>query len=393
MQIGIGLFLRTQRAGGISPDAGVAALFANGEQGAWYDAADMSTQYRDGSGTPVTTSGQSSALILDKRLGLARGAELIPNPDLTSSTNWNVTGSDATHTVVFGPTGARYRSDTTSPTLSITATGFVAQPEAAYEVTIVCSEWVSGSVKVSETASGIMVINGVGTFKAILRQGSASITRHSTNVDLTIKSYSVKRVAGNHLWQATPASRPVLQQDASRWYWQFDGTDDSMVSAAMDLTTSASLTVCAGFRKESDVNIAILAEFSSNLNTNTGAWYIATPIEAAKPGLAFVGKGTEAQYNDVAGYPSPTLAVLTGQMDIAAPNLNMRINGVQSSNTTSSMGTGTLGNYPLYLGTRGGAAGQNFKGRFYGLVVRSANSTAPEVTTLETYMNSKTGEF
>lgn len=42
-------------------------LFANGEQGAWYDPSDLSTLYRDAAGTtPVTADGDPVGLMLDK---------------------------------------------------------------------------------------------------------------------------------------------------------------------------------------------------------------------------------------------------------------------------------------------------------------------------------------
>lgn len=44
-----------------------AALFANGEKGAWYDPSDLSTLFQDVAGTvPVTAAGQLVALMLDK---------------------------------------------------------------------------------------------------------------------------------------------------------------------------------------------------------------------------------------------------------------------------------------------------------------------------------------
>jgi hypothetical protein len=45
----------------------VAALFSNGEQGAWYDPSDITTMFQDSAGTtPVTAVGQPVGLILDK---------------------------------------------------------------------------------------------------------------------------------------------------------------------------------------------------------------------------------------------------------------------------------------------------------------------------------------
>src|SRR5262245_4073126 len=56
-------------------DAQIAALFAAGEQGGWWDPSDLSTLFQDTAGTtPVTASGQSVARINDKS---GRGNHLI----------------------------------------------------------------------------------------------------------------------------------------------------------------------------------------------------------------------------------------------------------------------------------------------------------------------------
>ncbi|MBP9803911.1 MAG: hypothetical protein KBE22_03250 [Candidatus Accumulibacter sp.] len=53
--------------GTADPDAVIEALFASGEQGAWYDPSDLSTMFQDSAGTtPVTADGQPVGLILDK---------------------------------------------------------------------------------------------------------------------------------------------------------------------------------------------------------------------------------------------------------------------------------------------------------------------------------------
>lgn len=61
-----------QAAGG-----SLAAIFAGGVVGAWYDPSDRATLYQDHAGTtPVTALEQTVALMLDKSRGLVRGAEL-----------------------------------------------------------------------------------------------------------------------------------------------------------------------------------------------------------------------------------------------------------------------------------------------------------------------------
>jgi len=65
--------LRVGKLGGIALTGAMpavfspASLFANGEQGAWYDPSDFSTMFQDSAGTtPVTAVGQPVGLILDK---------------------------------------------------------------------------------------------------------------------------------------------------------------------------------------------------------------------------------------------------------------------------------------------------------------------------------------
>lgn len=59
--------LKIGLSGGSSLAAQIAALFANGEQGAWYDPSDFSTMFQDSAGTtPVTAVGQPVGRILDK---------------------------------------------------------------------------------------------------------------------------------------------------------------------------------------------------------------------------------------------------------------------------------------------------------------------------------------
>lgn len=63
MFLGIGLRLGMQGGGSFPP----AALFASGEEGAWFDPSDLSTLFQDSAGTtPVTTAGQPVGLMLDK---------------------------------------------------------------------------------------------------------------------------------------------------------------------------------------------------------------------------------------------------------------------------------------------------------------------------------------
>lgn len=210
-------------------------LFSESEQGIWLDPYDMSTMFQDAAGTtPVTALGQPVGLALDKRLGLALGPELLTNGDFSAgATGWSLAGEDATHILTFSNGTMRYQSGATTPVLSITQNNILAAGKS-YQITAVCSQHTSGSVKMGEVAggSGVLVVTGVGTFTAIITYtglGSFQVLRNSANVDLTLDSLSIKEVKGNHAYQTTAASRPTLEarvnlltksevfSDASSW--------------------------------------------------------------------------------------------------------------------------------------------------------------------------------
>jgi hypothetical protein len=52
-------------------------------------------------------------------------------------------------------------------------------------------------------------------------------------------------------------------------------------------------------------------------------------------------------------------------------------------------GAGNYGNYPLYLFRRGGTT-LPFKGRFYGALIRGAQSTEAQIRAAERFINAKT---
>ena len=388
---------RIERQGGGStpaPDptqAAVAALFANPTQrGVWYDASDLSTQLRDGLGGMVTEVGQKVAMVLDKSRGLRRGPELVANPSLTVNTNWTVTDDTDGRSATFGPTGVKFISPTPGMMVSQTLAAFTS---IAYEVTVVCSEWVSGAVKIADSSLGFLNVNGVGTYRAIMRSPTATIAAATSSVNLTIQSLSIKVIYGRHIWQEFPDCQPLLQQDGGgKLYWAFDGIDDFFRTEVIDLTNTDKLTVWAGIRKGSDANVALPLEFSANLYQNQGSFYVAAPISADGDNVAFAGRGTQDPAAPIAtGLVAPVSVQLTGELDIAAPYSRLRANGIVTQEVTGSLGTGNFGAYPLYIGRRAGQSNA-FTGSIYGIILRGLASTEDELKAGEMYITERMGE-
>ncbi len=206
----------------------VAGLWKNGEQGVRYDASDLSTMCQDAAGVlPVYMPGQGQVdppvgLLLDKRLGLVRGPEMLANGDFAAGpTSWTVSNADATHVAAFSGGTLRYQSDTTSPVLLLSQElpgGGQIKAGSWYEVTVVVSSWVSGGLKTDNLAgastSGLVLASGPGTYRAVgLATTTAttfSFVRNSANVDITVDSISLRELKGNHAYQTTTTSRPTL---------------------------------------------------------------------------------------------------------------------------------------------------------------------------------------
>lgn len=208
-----------------------------------------------------------------------------------------------------------------------------------------------------------------------------------TAADQVVGMMQDKSGNAHHATQATEASKPILRASGGLWWLEFDGVDDFLLTGVIDLTATNKMSVFAGVRKLSDAAVGMVAELSVNLNTNNGSFYMAAPNSAA-PNYAFVSKGT-GQAGAIGSASAPNTAVLTGLSDIAAPSTILRVSSVVTSNT-GSLGSGSLGAYPLYIGRRGGTT-LPFGGNLYGLIVRGATSPALTVQTTEGYMASKAG--
>lgn len=199
---------------------------------------------------------------------------------------------------------------------------------------------------------------------------------------------------GAHATQSTATSRPILGLENGKYYLTFDGVDDWLSTAAIDFTSTDKMTVVAGVRKLIDAPRIVL-ELSADLNINAGAFYLVSGLDV---GLHYssTSRGSAASVgSQIAGVASPLApdtAVISSSHDIAGDLTTFRRNAVAAANATGDKGTGNFGNYPLYIGRRGGTT-LPFNGRLYGLIARGAQSSDAQISASEIYMNAKTGAF
>lgn len=198
--------------------------------------------------------------------------------------------------------------------------------------------------------------------------------------------------------QSDATKRPTFRVYAGTeyGYLNFDGTDDFMVTSAINFTGTAVMTATAGIQVDTGATGSrIVFETSTDTSANNGAFYITAPSTAGDHSFGL--RGTTFIAGIVANV-DPSDDILTAQLNIGAATKELelmpRLNGVVKSGVGitwtggANAGTGTFGNHALYIGARAGTS-LFFKGHFYGAVVRGATSNAIQINQTENWTVSK----
>lgn len=398
-------------------------FYSDGQKGAWYDPSDFSTMFQDSAGTvPVTTTGQPVSFMLDKSQGMVMGPEAATGSMGTAATDW---------TNVSGTTNIAVTDNVLS--FQITTTGGSRAVRSQYNKNIFSglsqNYWYKFSMDVrlatGTPASGKNFI--CYFYNAVLAGMGNTETKAASNDWQTITGYipsnrndgywllyiyllspttgdvveakniSAKPVYGNHLRQDTSTKAPLLQQDAnSKYYLDFDGTDDFLVSPYGRINTAAPLPVgvnmCAGITKDSDAAQGIVAEWNTNVDTTTASFALSAPAGASAT-YGFQTRGSGSVVSTTASATAPSTNVVTALGNISSPYNKLRINGVEQASNTSSQGTGNYATLaPLYIGSRGGTS-LFFNGRIYQFVMKTGAPNLEQVVTVERYVNGKTAAY
>lgn len=262
----------------------IKSLFANNEQGFAYDPNDLTTMFQDAAGTvPVTGAGQAVGLMLDKSKGLTLGSEAIvggnfENGLIGTITNGNGSVSEWELNTVNPISGTQDGKLTVSTPASVRPFLLFQSPSkrvgAVYEFSF-DYKVLNGNpnMPLIYTGGGTYAINkaliGSGrlVFKGVVTgTGSYEILYFSASSPyaLQIDNVSVREIQGNHAYQSTSASRPILQ-DAPRRI-DFDTVDDKLIT-----NLPAQLTGCTVVRAVPNVGTQILTgqTIPATYNDNT----------------------------------------------------------------------------------------------------------------------------
>jgi len=198
---------------------------------------------------------------------------------------------------------------------------------------------------------------------------------------------------GYHASQATSTARPLFQIDGSgKHYLAFDGVDDYLSTAAIDLTGTDKVTVFSGSRVLSS-NLAVFYETNTNALSG-GAFYATSNEQVTNIGTFLVSGTGGGGVKTLTGQPAHAVttaqfsSVFTTAIDAAAAN----VNGVAQSMGVFYLdsSTGNFGNWPLHIGARSGAT-HPFTGNLYSLIIAGALYAPLTVFQAEHWVAEKTG--
>lgn len=233
----------------------------------------------------------------------------------------------------------------------------------------------------SVTNGGDIAYNVEGSTAAV----GVMFTAQTANTYLSLKTPN--NVIGSWRIFDNISVREVTGYRTDQNYLAFDGTDDFLQTNNIDFTATDKVSLFAGVRKLSDANFSIVTELSASINANNGTFYLAAPASSGT--YEFATKGTVARTAAKNGIIAPHSAVLNAQGNIGLDITKLNVNGI-STITNSDQGTGNYGNYPLYIGRRGGTS-LPFNGHLYSMVGIGRLTTDSETIALEEAIAKNTG--
>lgn len=406
------------------------SLFSAEEQGVWYDPGDLSTLFQDAAGTtPVTAVEQPVGRILDKsgrgnhatqttstsRPVLSARYNLLTKTEQFDDAAWvagKTAGASVTPNTTIAPDGTQTADTVTFASSSdylyqaLLSFNYIAGQSVALSYYAKTPLYVIdfGGAGATSTKTYSSTDIGDGWYKHVIVRTFTSSTTAALQV-LPIGSIGAGSyvIWGASLVPANQASIPYQRvntatdydADPAKFpaYLKFDGVDDGMVTNSIDFTGTDKMTVFAGVRKLIAQD-AIVIESSNNFVSNAGSFVVSS---GSSVGDYFGTRGSAPAARNSAFTP-PETSVQSVVYDIAgayiSAEIRPRINGaVPILNVASAgpAGTGNYGNYPLYIGRRGGVNTLPFNGHIYSLIVRGAATTDTRIAQTERWVAKKTG--
>lgn len=224
-------------------------LFAQGQQGAWYDPSDLATLFQDSVGSdPVTADNDMTGMALDKHLGLELGPELVVNGTFdTGIEGWY----EGTANTIFSWEDEAIKVEAASggsPYYAAQALSFELNKTylATFEIKdisvnskfprLVISGLVA-SESFTNPGNGMLIFNSAVDEAELFLSNALGGTFAAG--DYTVwDNISVRELPGNHAVQDTTAAKPTYRTDGTLHWLEFDGDDDQLVATIPGITNA-----------------------------------------------------------------------------------------------------------------------------------------------------------
>lgn len=228
---------------------------------------------------------------------------------------------------------------------------------------------------VNDFAGASFGANGLYEFEATALQSRALVVFTGINATANFSDISVKEITGYRTDQN---------------YLAFDGVDDFLVTNNIDFTMTNKVSLFAGVQKLSDATRSMVFELAPS--TNIGTFRLEAPNTVSSGNILYSSGGsiTGGGIAAIGGFNAPISIVATGKSNIAQDITDLRINGNLVATGKQDQGTGNYGNYPLYIGRRGGTS-LPFNGHLYSLIGIGRLTTDSETIALEKAIAKNTG--
>jgi hypothetical protein len=157
----------------------------------------------------VTPNGYKAGTLYGVLPTYAEGIDLVDNGDFaTDLSGWNITGNDATHTVTWTASGARFQSDTTSPVMEFKQLNLLLSGKQ-YVLTCNIAYTGVGQLRVNVGTNLTPFTEGANTKYFTATSSTMSFLRENANVDAIIDNVIVKEVTASDMdvTRATAATR------------------------------------------------------------------------------------------------------------------------------------------------------------------------------------------
>ena len=337
-------------AGGYIPVGGlfsIPSLFASGANGAWYDPSDYSTLFQDSAGTtPVTAVEQPVGLMLDKSQGLVLGSELVTNGDFSGGTTTGWVPSSATISVVGGQAELVSTVNGTfqvNQQIAVTAGRFYRFSATLRRGTCPQPVYVGfnggGAVLTNNTTDTVLTATIAAT--ASPQNLQIYTTGASIGQTLYFDNISVKELPGNHAFQATSASRPVLSARVNKLL-------ATATLATQSVTTRATAHTLrfqgAGSVTLTGTAIGVYTAGTHSITTTAGTLTLTV--------LGSVTSADLRETNDGVGVPAYQAVVTSTNYATTGFLPYLRFDGVDDSLSTNSISFTSTDKMSVFAGVR-----------------------------------------